>query len=525
MKTVKISALSAAILLSSVASTGAWAADGETVVIGLAGPLTGPSARIGKDLENGAQLAIDDINKQHPTIGGKAVTFKLQSEDDQSDPRTAVAVAQRLVDSGVAGVVGHWNTGTSIPAARVYHDAGIAQVAPVATGHAYTKQGFDTSFRVMGHDDDGGQLAGQYAVNTLKAKRIAVIDDRTAFGQGLADQFIKSLEAQGVKVVDRQYVDDKTVDFSAVLTAIRSKNADLIFFGGVDSQAAPLARRIKQLGMNATLMGAGGFVSQTFLQLAQKQGEGVVALEPGLPVDQMPGGKAFEQAYQSRYHTHIELHAPFAYDATRVLVAAMEKADSVEPSDYLPALRAISYSGVTGQIAFDKEGNLKSPEGNVMSDNNELGILARRKIEAEIIKPIYEILVREIGKTRAQAVIGEAIEQAAIDAGKAFASKEPNGTDVKSFIALQYLWEKDNALDVKVIDADDQQYNYNVTRCRYAEMYHEMGLGEIGHLLSCARDEKFIVGYAPDVKLTRTTTIMQGGACCDFRYRSSKDKP
>ena len=231
MKTVKISALSAAILLSGFASSAAWSAASETVIIGLAGPLTGPSARIGKDLENGAQLAIDDINKQHPTIGGKAVTFKLQSEDDQSDPRTAVAVAQRLVDSGVAGVVGHWNTGTSIPAARVYHDAGIAQVAPVATGHAYTKQGFDTSFRVMGHDDDGGQFAGQYAVQTLKAKRIAVIDDRTAFGQGLADEFIKSLAAQGINIVDRQYVDDKTVDFSAVLTAIRSKNADLIFSG------------------------------------------------------------------------------------------------------------------------------------------------------------------------------------------------------------------------------------------------------------------------------------------------------
>ena len=155
-----------------------------------------------------------------------------------------------------------------------------------------------------------------------------------------------------------------------------------------------------------------------------------------------------------------------------------------------------------------------------MSDNNELGILARRKIEAEIIKPIYDILVREIGKARAQAVIGEAIENAAIEAGKAFARQEPNGADIRSFVALQYLWEKDNALEVKVLDADDQQYNYNVNRCRYAEMYHEMG-----HLLSCARDDKFIVGYAPDVELTRTTTIMQGGKCCDFRYRVKKDKP
>ncbi|WP_413741870.1 branched-chain amino acid ABC transporter substrate-binding protein [Sodalis sp. RH15] len=346
------------------------AANGETVLIGLAGPLTGPSARIGKDLENGAQLAITDANNKKPVIDGKAVTFKLVSEDDQSDPRTAVAVAQRLVDEGVVGVVGHWNTGTSIPAARIYHDAGIAQVAPVATGHAYTQQGFDTSFRVMGHDDDGGNDAGQYAVNVLKAKRIAVLDDRTAFGQGLADEFIKSLKAQGVDIIDREYIDDKTVDFSAVLTNIRSKNADLIFFGGVDSQAAPLARRIKQLGLPATLMGAGGFVSQTFLTLAQKEGEGVVALEPGLPIDKMPGGKAFEQAYIDRYKTHIELHAPFAYDATSVLIDAIEQADSTDPAKYLPKLRAIKHQGVTGIIAFDGQGNLLNPTFTVYRVTN-----------------------------------------------------------------------------------------------------------------------------------------------------------
>ncbi|OJT40671.1 branched-chain amino acid ABC transporter substrate-binding protein [Serratia plymuthica] len=352
-------ALAAAVLATLGAAAPAQAAD--TILIGLAGPLTGPSARIGKDLENGAQLAIADANAQKPTLNGKPVTFKLLSEDDQSDPRTAVAVAQRLVDEGVAGVVGHWNTGTSIPAARIYHDAGIAQVAPVATGHAYTQQGFDTSFRVMGHDDDGGNYAGEYAVKVLKAKRIAVIDDRTAFGQGLADEFIKSLAAQGIQPVAREYVDDKTVDFSAVLTTVRSKNADLIFFGGVDSQAAPLARRIKQLGMSTQLMGAGGFVSQTFLTLAQKEGEGVVALEPGLPLEQMPGGKAFEQAYRDRYKTHIELHAPFAYDATRVLIAAIEQAGSANPADYLPKLRAIHYQGVTGNIAFDPQGNLQQP--------------------------------------------------------------------------------------------------------------------------------------------------------------------
>jgi hypothetical protein len=155
-------------------------------------------------------------------------------------------------------------------------------------------------------------------------------------------------------------------------------------------------------------------------------------------------------------------------------------------------------------------------------NQNELGILARRRIEAEIIKPIYQILVREIGKTRAQNIIGEAIEQAAINAGREFARKAPDGTNLQTFIELQYLWEKDDALNVRVIDADDKQYNYDVTRCRYAEMYQEMGIGEIGHLLSCARDEKFIVGYAPDVELTRTSTIMSGASCCNFRYRTKE---
>jgi len=347
------------LVLSSLSAAVAQA--DQQVLIGLAGPLTGPSARIGKDLENGAQLAIDAANARHPKIGGEAVTYKLVSEDDQSDPRAAVTVAQRLVDAGVVGVVGHWNTGTSIPAARVYHDAGIAQVAPVATGHAYTQQGFDTSFRIMGHDDDGGQVAGKYALQTLKARRIAVIDDRTAFGQGLADQFVKSIEAGGGAVVSREYVDDKTVDFSAVLTNVRGKNPDLIFFGGVDAQAAPLARRIKQLGIKATLMGAGGFVSQTFLTLAQKEGEGVTALEPGLAIEQMPGGKAFEKAYVDRYKTHIELHAPFAYDGVGVLIAALEKAGSTDPQKYLPVLHNIEYQGVTGPISFDAEGNLKNP--------------------------------------------------------------------------------------------------------------------------------------------------------------------
>jgi branched-chain amino acid transport system substrate-binding protein len=213
----------------------------------------------------------------------------------------------------------------------------------------------------MGHDDEGGQLAGRYVLDTLKAKRIAIIDDRTAFGQGLAEQFGKAVEAGGAEVVSREYVDDKTVDFSAVLTNIRGKDSDVIFFGGVDAQAAPLARRIKQLDIKATLVGAGGFVSQTFLELAQKEGEGVIALEPGLAVEQMPGGKEFEQAYRKAYDTHIELHAPFAYDGVGALINALQQAGSADPKKYLPVLRSATFDGVTGKIAFDEQGNLKNP--------------------------------------------------------------------------------------------------------------------------------------------------------------------
>lgn len=333
----------------------------QTVLIGLAAPLTGPSARIGKDLQNGAQLAIDDANGKRPTLGGKPVVYKLVAVDDQSDPRTAVTVAQQLVDRHVAGVVGHWNTGCSVPASRVYRDAGIPQIAPASTGHQYTQQGYATAFRIMGHDDAGGAYTGAYAVGTLKAKRIAVIDDRTSFGAGLAAQFISGVEAHGGTIVDRQYVNDKTTDFSGVLTAIKGKRADLVFFGGLDAQAAPIARRMRQLGLRVPLIGAGGFVSQTFLSLAGKDGEGVTALEPGLPLSRMPGGNAFDAQYRARYRAPIELHAPFAYDAAATLIAATQKAGSTAPGKLVATLHAIDRPGVTGEIAFDEAGNLKNP--------------------------------------------------------------------------------------------------------------------------------------------------------------------
>ncbi|CAD6515560.1 Leucine-, isoleucine-, valine-, threonine-, and alanine-binding protein [Paraburkholderia metrosideri] len=348
-------------LLALSMAASAQAPGEQVVLIGLAAPLTGPSARIGKDLQNGAQLALDDANAKHPTLNGKPVFYKLASADDQSDPRTAVTVAQQLVDGHVIGVVGHWNTGCSIAASRVYHDAGVPEIAPASTGHQYTQQHFGNAFRIMGHDDSSGAYTGAYAVKTLHAKRIVVMDDRTSFGSGLATQFIKGVEANGGTVVDREYVDDKTTDFSGVLTAIKGKKADLVFFGGIDAQAAPIARRMRQLQINAPLLGAGGFVSQTFLKLAGNAGDGVTALEPGRPLDRMPGGKAFDAQYRAKYHAPIELHAPFAYDAAATIIAAVQQTQSTDPAKLVAAIHAIDRQGVTGTIAFDSEGNLKDP--------------------------------------------------------------------------------------------------------------------------------------------------------------------
>ncbi len=329
------------------------------VKIGAAAPLTGPQAHVGKDNENGTRMAIEDANAKGVVIGGKKVHFELLSEDDQADPKTATIVAQKLVDAKVNGVIGHLNSGASIPASRIYSDNGIAQISPSATAVAYTAQGFKTAFRVMANDGQQGKVLGEFAANNLAAKKIAVIDDRTAYGQGLADEFIKSAQASGALIVAREYTNDKAVNFSAVLTAIKGKKPDLVFFSGMDPQGVPLVKQLRALGLNAKfMMGDGGYTPK-LIELAGAAAEGTYASLPGVPLGQMPGGRDFSQRYEAKYKQPIQLYAPYCYDAVNVMIAAMQQADSVDPAKYLPALAKISYDGVTAKISFDEKGDLK----------------------------------------------------------------------------------------------------------------------------------------------------------------------
>ena len=331
--------------------------DGKTVVrIGSVAPLTGAQTHIGKDNENGARMALDEVNAAGLTLGGKPVRLELIAEDDGAEPKTATIVAQKLVDAGVAGVIGHLNSGTSIPASKIYLDAGIPQISPSATAVKYTAQGYKTAFRVMANDAQQGAALGQFSVKTLKAQKIAIIDDRSAYGQGLADEVEKAVKAAGGTVINRQYTTDKATDFAAILTAIKGKGADLIVFAGMDPQGGPMAKQMKSLGLKAQLLGADGLQNGNFIKLAGADAEGVIASSPGLPLEKMPGGPAFKQRFNAQYG-EIQVYAPYAYDAMQVFVAAMKRADSADPKKILVELTKTDHTGVTGQIRFDAKGD------------------------------------------------------------------------------------------------------------------------------------------------------------------------
>jgi branched-chain amino acid transport system substrate-binding protein len=349
----------------AVATLGTTALHAQTVVkIGHVGPTSGSIAHLGKDNENGARLAVEELNAKGVVIGGRKVKLELLVEDDAGDPKQGTAAAQKLVDSGVRGVVGHLNSGTSIPASRIYSDAGIPQVSPSATNPKFTRQGFKTTFRLVADDVHLGGTLGRYAVQSLKGKSIAVIDDRTAYGQGVADEFEKGVRAAGGSTVAREFTSDKATDFSAILTGIKSRKPDVVFFGGMDAVAGPMLRQMKQLGIDAKFMGGDGICSSQLPVLAAgvvADGSVVCAEAGGVEGEAKAGMVAFNNKFKKRFNAEVQVYAPYVYDAVNVMVAAMVKAGSSEPSKYLPVLAATSgFKGVTGTISFDEKGDIKN---------------------------------------------------------------------------------------------------------------------------------------------------------------------
>jgi branched-chain amino acid transport system substrate-binding protein len=343
---------------------GAGAAGAQTVVkLGHVGPLTGNIAQLGKDNEAGARMAIDELNAKKLKIGGQEVKFELLSEDDAADPKQGTAAAQKLVDAKVNGVIGHLNSGTTIPASRIYSEAGIPQISPSSTAPKYTQQGFKTAYRVVANDGQLGGALGRYAVTELKARTIAVIDDRTAYGQGVADEFAKAVKAAGGQVSGREYTNDKATDFSAILTKLKGKKPDLVFFGGMNAVAGPMLRQMKQLGMQVKYMGGDGICTGDMPQLAgdgMADGQVICAEAGGVEGEQLKVMEDFRTRFKSKFNMDVLLYAPYVYDATMTMVAAMQKADSTDPKKYLPVLAKIKYEGVTGTISFDSKGDIRN---------------------------------------------------------------------------------------------------------------------------------------------------------------------
>ncbi|WP_420814735.1 branched-chain amino acid ABC transporter substrate-binding protein [Paraburkholderia susongensis] len=333
----------------------------EVVKIGHAAPLTGEVAHLGKDEENGARLAVEEFNKKGLVIGGRKITLQLDAQDDAADPRTATQVAQKLVDDHVVAVVGHLNSGCSIPASRIYNEAGVLEISPASTNPQYTQQGFKSTYRLVATDAQQGPALAEYAQKVLHAKSVAIVDDSTAYGQGLANEFEKTAKAGGVTVVSHDATNDKATDFRAILTKIKGERPDAIMYGGEDATGGPFAKQASQLGLSMRVLAGDGVCTGKLPDLAGDAAKNVICSQPGMPVDQMKGGAAFQKAYEARFHQPIELYAPFAYDSVGIIVAAMKRADSTDPSKVLAAMSGSDYNGVIGDVRFDDKGDLREP--------------------------------------------------------------------------------------------------------------------------------------------------------------------
>ncbi|NPT60516.1 branched-chain amino acid ABC transporter substrate-binding protein [Paraburkholderia elongata] len=344
---------------ASAATAAAPASEAIVVKIGHAAPLTGPIAHLGKDNENGARLAVDEINTQGLTIDGHKIQLQLDAQDDAADPKTGTAVAERLVEDHVVAVVGHLNSGVSIPASKIYSDAGIVEISPSSTNPGYTQQGFKTTYRVVATDAQQGPALANYATKVLGAKRIAIVDDSTVYGKGLADEFAKTVQASGAKIVAREVTNDRATEFQAVLRKIKSVQPDVIMFGGMDATGGPFTKQAAALGIRAKILGGDGVCTDKVGELAGTAVQNLVCSEAGLALSKMDKGADFEKKYVDRFHTPVQIYAPFTYDAVYVIVDAMKRANSIEAPKVLAAMPSTDYNGVIGHIAFDDKGDLK----------------------------------------------------------------------------------------------------------------------------------------------------------------------
>ncbi|HJT63021.1 MAG TPA: branched-chain amino acid ABC transporter substrate-binding protein [Burkholderiales bacterium] len=355
-----IPAIAAAVAAALITVGCGQSGGGNEVKIGHAGPLTGGIAHLGKDNENGARLAIEEANAAKTQIDGKEVKFTLVAEDDQADPKVGTTVAQKMVDAKVVGVVGHLNSGVTIPASAIYNQAGIPMITGSATNPKLTEQGFKNVFRVVARDDQQGPAVANYLAANNKPKVVAVIDDATAYGEGIANEVEKTLKAAKINVLPREKGTDKTTDWKAILTKLRGRNPDAVFYGGMDATGGPLLKQGRELGIKAVFSFGDGACTDKMKELAGDASDGLLCSQAGIPPQ--AASKKFLEAYKKKFNADPILYSPFTYDAVNLLIEAMKKANSTDPKKYLPELQKASLTGASGPISFDQKGDRKDAE-------------------------------------------------------------------------------------------------------------------------------------------------------------------
>ncbi|WP_158559729.1 MULTISPECIES: branched-chain amino acid ABC transporter substrate-binding protein [unclassified Herbaspirillum] len=328
-----------------------------TILIGFAGPLAWPLAQSG---QYGVQLAIDEANRAGYSMNGKKMVFKLLAMDDKADVAVAGFIAKSMVAAGVAGVIGHWLSAPTNVAAPIYAAAGVPQISSSAAAPEFTQQGYATSFRAVGSSEDAAIAIAEFATQELKSKRIAIIDDTTAFGARMAELFAEQFRSPN-QVVVRSTVSNKTSDFNAVLTQFTAGEVDLIFFGGYLRRSEDLVRARQRLRVPAKLFLTGSVVNPIFLSMIQGAGDGLFASAPGKPYEEHPQFKALEKNFNVKFRTAISVYTVSSYDACNTLIAAIKKANSLEPRMIVEELHKIRHKGLLGTVAFDANGNLQNP--------------------------------------------------------------------------------------------------------------------------------------------------------------------
>jgi branched-chain amino acid transport system substrate-binding protein len=329
------------------------------IKIGHVAPLTGGISFLGVDNENGACLAIEEINKNGLEINGEQIALELRTEDDGGNPREAVIAAKKLVNDGVVAVVGHLNSGASISASTIYNNANIVQISPSSTNPEYTAQGFKSTYRLIASDDKQGVALAEYATKILHAKTVAIVDDATAYGKGLADEFKKTAKENGAKILAHEETNDKAIDFKSILTKIKNKGPDIIMFSGMDATGGIFVKQADKLGIKSKILSGDGLCTDSIVKLAGNASSNIICSEPGVPFSKMEKVNEFNDKYKKRFGLDAQVYSPFTYDAIYVIVDAMKRANSTNADKILEQMPNTNLKGIIGNISFNSKGDMK----------------------------------------------------------------------------------------------------------------------------------------------------------------------